>query len=97
MSDPLNQAAAEEARKEQKRQAETSAGDVADGMLDIGDFAASVLDLGAQIGGACLDAAKTGGEAVAGGAVEAAKLAGEGVVAVAGAVGEALSGLGDLG
>jgi hypothetical protein len=97
MSDKLAQAADEEARKEQKRQAETSGAAVVDGVLDVGDFAVTVLDLGAQVAGACLNAAKTGGEAVAGGAVEAAKLAGEGVVAVAGAVGEVLTGLGDLG
>lgn len=71
----------------------TDLGDAAEGTLDL-------LDVGGQLLGACVDAARVGAagaEVVASGALEVAKVAGEATVAVVGAVGEALSALGDIG
>jgi hypothetical protein len=99
MSERLDQAVEEEARKAGKPQAESAGRDV-DGLLDLGEAAVTVVELGSWIGDACLDVAKSGAsgaEVVAEGALGAAKAAGEIAAGAVGAVGELLSGLGDLG
>jgi hypothetical protein len=100
MSEQPDQATQEEARKAGKPLAESSAPDLVDGVLDLGEIAATVMQLGSQVGGACVEVAKigaSGAEVVTEGALGAAKVAGEIAAGAVGAVGDLLSGLGDLG